>query len=85
MHCSLYALPVGNSSTLVLLLYCNDSSFALTYYIVATTCRCFLTLKLLVVTIDAQWEGLGDVGLARYEPALRPPCLTIMVLSYSSW
>ena len=36
-----------------------------------------LTLKVLVTTIDAQWEGMGDVGLARYEPALLPPCPTI--------
>ena len=25
-----------------------------------------LTLKVLVSTIDAQWEGMGDVGSARY-------------------
>ena len=42
-----------------------------------------LTLKVLVATIDAQWEGMGDVGSARYEPALLPPCPTIRVLSYS--
>ena len=42
-----------------------------------------LTLKVLVATIDAQWEGMGDVGSARYEPALHPPCQTIRVLSYS--
>ena len=29
-----------------------------------------LTLKVLVMTIDAKWEGMGDVGSARYEPAL---------------
>ena len=22
---------------------------------------------------DAQWEGMGDVGSVRYEPALLPP------------
>ena len=33
-----------------------------------------LTLKVLVATTDAQWEGMGIVGLARYEPALLPPC-----------
>ena len=44
----------------------------------------YLTLKVLVTTIDAletllnrkitaQWEGMGDVGSARYEPALLPP------------
>ena len=43
-----------------------------------------LTLKVLVVTIDAQWEGMGDVGSARYEPAILPPCPTIRVLSYSN-
>ena len=40
-----------------------------------------LTLKVLVAT---QWEGMGDVGSARYEPALLPPCPTIRVLSYSN-
>ena len=34
--------------------------------------------------VAAQWEGMGDVGLARYEPALLPPCPTIWVLSYSN-
>ena len=34
--------------------------------------------------IAAQWEGMGDVGSARYEPALLPPCPTIRVLSYSN-
>ena len=43
-----------------------------------------LALKVLVTTIDAQWEGMGDVGSARYEPALLPPCPTIRVLSYSN-
>ena len=43
-----------------------------------------LTFKVLVATIDAQWEGMGDVGSARYEPALLPPCPTIRVLSYSN-
>ena len=53
-------------------------------------CHCYkstadpLTLKVLVVTIDAQWEGMGDVGLARYEPALLLPCPTIRGLS-SAW
>ena len=31
------------------------------------------TLTVLVATIDAHWEGMGDVGSARYEPALLPP------------
>ena len=54
-----------------------------------------LTHKVLVTTIyalghlnriiTALWEGMGDVGLARYEPALLPPCLTTRALSYSNW
>ena len=44
----------------------------------------YLTLTVLITTIDAQWEGMGDVGSARYEPALLPPCPTIRVLSYSN-
>ena len=47
-------------------------------------CSTKLTLTVLVVTIDAQWEGMGDVGSARYKPALLPPCPTIRVLSYSN-
>ena len=54
-----------------------------------------LTLEVLVMTVDAlghslnriitaQWEGMGDVGSARYEPVLLPPCPTIRVLSYSN-
>ena len=43
-----------------------------------------LTLTVLVTITDAQWEGMWDVGSARYEPALLSPCLTIRVLSYSS-
>ena len=43
-----------------------------------------LTLTVLVMIIDAKWEGIGDVGSVRYEPALLPPCPTIRVLSYSN-
>ena len=54
-----------------------------------------LTLTVLVTTVDAlenflnrtmtaQWEGMGDVGSARYEPALLPPCPTIRVLRCSN-
>ena len=49
-----------------------------------TECSCLLTLKALVATIDAQWEGMGDVGSARYEPAILPPWPTIRVLTYSN-
>ena len=43
-----------------------------------------LTLTVLVTTIDKQWEGMGDVGSAKYELALLPPCPTIRVLRYSN-
>ena len=43
-----------------------------------------LNLTVLVTTIDAQWVGIGDIGSARYEPALLPPCPTIRVLSCSN-
>ena len=29
--------------------------------------------------ITAQWEGMGDVGLVRYKPALLTPCPTTRV------
>ena len=41
-----------------------------------------VTLKVLVTTIDVQWEGMGNVGSVRYEPALLPPYPTKGVLSY---
>ena len=43
-----------------------------------------LSLTVLVATIDVQWEGMGDVGSARYEPALLPPCPAIRVSSCSN-
>ena len=53
-----------------------------------------LTLTVLAVTIDAlrllnrvitvQCEGMGEVGSARYEPALLPPCPGIRALCYSN-
>ena len=54
-------------------------------YILMITTENTLTLKVLVTTIDAQWEGMVDVGSARYEPALLPPCPTIRVLSNSNY
>ena len=44
----------------------------------------YMTLTVLVATTNAQWKGMGDVGSARYEPALLPPCPTIRVLSQSN-
>ena len=53
-----------------------------------------LTLTVLVTTIDAlghfetvitaQCDGMGEVGSARYEPALLPPCPSIRALCYSN-
>ena len=60
---------------------CGSTTYIYCDYLLGSL---FLTLKVLVTTIDAQLEGMGDVGLARYEPALLPPCPTISVLSYSN-
>ena len=57
------------------------SSNAISYHISYHISHLILTLKVLVATIDAQWEGMGDVGSARYEPALLPPCPTIRALT----
>ena len=43
---------------------------------------CIATLLNRIIT--AQWEGMGDVGSARYEPSLLPQCPTIRVLNYSN-
>ena len=34
---------------------------------------------------DSTVRGMGEVGSARYEPALLPPCPSIRVLSYSNY
>ena len=68
----------------------NSSTFEFLLFISKLLCQSALsvivclTLKVLVTTIDAQWKGMGDVGSARYEPALLPPCPTIRILSYSN-
>ena len=61
----------------------NRLQYSILTDIPAVKCS-ILTLTVLVETIDAQWEGMGEVGSARYEPALLPPCPTIRVLSYSN-
>ena len=43
---------------------------------------CTATLWNRIMT--AQCEGMGEVGSARYEPVLLPPCPSIRVLSYSN-
>ena len=43
---------------------------------------CTATLSNRIMTV--QCEGMGEVGSARYEPALLPPCPSIRVLSYSN-
>ena len=50
-----------------------------------------LTLKVLVATIDAQWEGIRDVGSARYQYCVQvsdklliPCCLCSLFCSISS-
>ena len=55
----------------LLLLYMGDHSAKV--ILCNLTLMDSLTLTVLVATIDAQWEGMGDVGSVRYEPALLPP------------
>ena len=43
---------------------------------------CTVTLWNRIMT--AQCEGMGEVGSARYEPVLLPPCPSIRILSYSN-
>ena len=38
---------------------------------------CHIILDISTYSYVEQWEGMGDVGSARYEPALLPPCPTI--------
>ena len=58
------------------------------YWYVLNSCSashdnwCTATLWNRIMT--AQCEGMGEVGSARYEPALLPPCPSIRVLSYSN-
>ena len=69
----------------VLLLFGHNFDTYMYWCVLAMNyCKVTLTLTVLVMTIDAQWEGMGDVGSARYEPALLPPCPTIKVLNYSN-
>ena len=71
-------LPVGNDSN-------NTFIYSVKFhYPKGSQEQKALTLKVLITTVDAQWEGMGDVGSARYELALLPPCPTIRVLSYSN-
>ena len=57
----------------------STSSFKL-LTLKSTSHNNWCTGTLLNRTTTAQWEGMGDVGSARYEPALLPPCLTIRIL-----
>ena len=64
----------------------NEHCFRLGRNIVSNCFSYVLTCTgtLLNRIITAQWEGMGDVGSARYEPTLLPPCPTIKILSYSN-
>ena len=75
LYGSYVASSVGGGGTSLHLLQCSLNQ---------TTATHALILKVLVATIDAQWEGRGDVGSVRCEPPLLPPCPTIRVLCCSS-
>ena len=85
--CYLYDLKYQNNDQIFQSEWHNNGLFSLVSYnllSVSSSNLYVLTLKVLVTTIDAQWEGMGDVGSARYESALLPPCPTIRVLSCSN-
>ena len=63
---------------------CNFSYIGRTFNSYSASHDHWCTGTLLNKIMTAQWEGMGDVGSARYEPALLPPCPTIRVLSYSN-
>ena len=73
-----FADVYGPINSMVLIKYTMDTSRLLK--VLVTTID---ALGLLNRIITAQWEGMGDVGSARYELALLPACPTIKVLSYS--
>ena len=74
-----------NISLIFFFSFCVDFTTKLTWRVsTQQNINVVLTLKVLVTTIDAQWEGMEDVGSARCKPALLPPCPTIRVLSYSN-
>ena len=42
------------------------------------------SMSQIATIMTAQCEGMGEVGSARYEPALLPPCPSIRALCYSN-
>ena len=60
---------------------CNTLCFFFNSYSASHDNWCTGTLLNRIMT--SQWEGMGDVASARYEPALLPPCPAIRVISYS--
>ena len=80
LMCTLYELQLVHAVNIVI-------AYVHVQFLPKATLLCVYSVEsftVLVTTIDAQWEGMGDVGSARYEPALLPPCPTIRVLSYSN-
>ena len=63
------------------LYFCHENHF--NSYSASHDNWCTATLWNRIMT--AQCEGMGEVGSARYEPALLPPCPSIRVLSYSNY
>ena len=62
--------------------YPHSSSVPFNSYSASHDSWCTAALWNRIMT--AQCEGMGEVGSARYEPALLPPCPSIRVLSYSN-
>ena len=61
---------VYQQNTNLFIAWCNQLWYIsdLHYDIYLLKRRQLITIKVLVTIIGAQWEGMGDVGSARYEP-----------------
>ena len=73
-----------NSSILLLYNICEELPSLVDLYRLTEQNHGFTDTESNPQIITAQWEGMGDVGSARYEPALLLPCPTIRLLSYSN-
>ena len=89
LHCTKHACFRASSPSNIMIVYLDWSSlfshntwWGVNSYSASRNNWCTATLWNRIMT--AQCEGMGEVGSARYEPALLPPCPSIRVLSYSN-
>ena len=76
-------LPKWSSRSDHHIIYCVHSVHLFNSYSASHDNWCTATLWNRIMT--TQCEGMGEVGSARYEPALLPPCPSIRALCYSNY